>query len=180
MGKRYIVLVLLVTLVLGCDSGGRRAITPGSRAPDIQGTSLSGESLSLDHIQGKIIVVNFLASWCPPCLSELQGLERLHRTLKEHGGTVVGVAVEDTRENIADVVVQFGITFPIVVDEKGSSKRSYEIKGLPETFILDEKHRIVLIPDPEDGTPVVRIVGPREWGNVNVMNSLSIPLTQTK
>jgi thiol-disulfide isomerase/thioredoxin len=180
MLKRYILLVLFVVFSVGCDGGGRRAITPGSQAPNIKGTSLSGEPLALDQIKGKVIVVNFLASWCPPCIAELPGLEQLHRLLKEQGGTVVGIAVDDTRENIAEIVGRFGVTFPIIHDEAGSSKRPYEIKGLPETFILDEKHQIVLLPDPEDGTPVVRIVGPREWGSAKVLRSLSALLTQTK
>jgi thiol-disulfide isomerase/thioredoxin len=169
--------MLLAALVIafgsaGCDGGGRRGITPGTRAPNIIGSTLTGEPFALDDIQAKFLVVNFWASWCAPCLAEMPELERLHQSIKEHGGTVVGVAVDDTPGNIAGIVAQYGITFPVLLDGQGSSKRLYEIKGLPETYVLDQEHRVVVIADPEGSAPVTRIVGPRRWSEAPVIKQL--------
>ncbi len=164
--------VLLCTLA-GCNDGGRRGITPGSRAPEIKGVSIGREPLSLSDIKGKVIVVNFWASWCPPCIAELPALQSLYESLREKGIQVVGVAVDDTIENIAAITAQFKLTFPIIIDTKADSKRLYEIKGLPETFVLDEKHQVMIVIDPEEKTPVTRIIGPRPWGESDVVRLFS-------
>jgi thiol-disulfide isomerase/thioredoxin len=164
--------VLLCTLA-GCNDGGRRGITPGSRAPEVHGVTIGREPVSLSDIKGKVIVVNFWASWCPPCIAELPALQSLYESLREKGIQVVGVAVDDTIENIAAISAQFKLTFPIIIDTKGESKRLFEIKGLPETFVLDEKHQVMIVIDPEEKTPVTRIIGPRPWGESDVVRLFS-------
>jgi hypothetical protein len=99
-------------------------------------------------------------------MQELPQLEQLYLRLKGEGLTVVGVALNDTLENINDARRQFGFTFPVLLDARGVSKRAYQLKGFPESFVLDSNHRVMLVEDPEDGgVPVAKIVGPREWGN---------------
>ena len=96
-------------------------------------------------------------------MQELPALQSLHTKLRDRGFQVVGVAVGDSSENIREAVTRFGITFPVIIDEAGLSKRKFEVKGLPESFVLDAEHRVLLVQDPGDGSPVTKIIGPREW-----------------
>jgi thiol-disulfide isomerase/thioredoxin len=129
----------------------------------VQGVDLQGVSTSLHSIQGKTLLVNFWATWCAPCMQELPALQSLHTQLQDRGFKVVGIAVGDSVENIREAVARFGITFPVIVDEAGKSKRKFEVKGLPESFVLDAERRVLVVQDPGDGSPVTKIIGPREW-----------------
>jgi peroxiredoxin len=154
--------VVSALLLFGC-SDSRRGIYPGEIAPDVIGTDPQGAPATLHSIQGKALLVNFWATWCAPCMQELPALQILHTQLQDRGFKVVGVAVGDSVENVKEALVRFGITFPVIVDEAGKSKRKFEVKGLPESFVLDAQHRVVLVQDPADGAPVTKIIGPREW-----------------
>lgn len=176
MNARYSRLpVLLVTVALaffiGACSDGRHGTNPGDVAPQIEGVDVAGAPISLHSIQGKVVVVNFWATWCGPCMAELPALQELHDTLKARGLRVVGIAVDDTPENIRSAKERFGITYPLIVDTKASSKRSFGIRGLPETFVLDAQHRVLIIQDPSDGGLVTKIVGPREWAKKRSLQS---------
>jgi cytochrome c biogenesis protein CcmG/thiol:disulfide interchange protein DsbE len=154
--------VVSALLLFGC-SDSRRGIYPGEIAPDVKGVDLQGATTSLHAIKGKALLVNFWATWCAPCMQELPALQSLHTKLRDRGFQVVGVAVGDSAENIREAVARFGITFPVIIDEAGLSKRKFEVKGLPESFVLDAEHRVLLVQDPGDGSPVTKIIGPREW-----------------
>lgn len=154
--------------VVGC-SDSRRGIYPGEIAPDISGVDPAGQPLSLHQVAGKVVLVNFWATWCAPCMAELPALERLHKGLSGQGFTVVGVAVNDSLENIREAVAQNGITYPVLIDEKGKSKRLFELKGFPESFVLDAHKKVMIITDPADSAPVTKIIGPREWSQNRAM-----------
>jgi len=154
--------VVLAFFIASCQDG-RRGVNPGDVAPDIQGVSPLGEPVTLHSIKGRVLVVNFWATWCAPCMAELPDLQALHTALKDRGLVVVGVAIDDSRENIQEVVKRFGITYPVIIDSTHKTKRSYEIRGMPETYLLDSAYQVLVVPDPEDGSPVTKIVGPRDW-----------------
>ncbi len=155
--------VVAAAFVFVACSDSRRGIYPGEIAPDVAGVDLAGQPLSLHQVSGKVVLVNFWATWCAPCMAELPALERLYQSLRARGFTVVGVAVDDTLDNVKEAVQRSGITYPVLLDEKGKSKRQFELKGFPESFVLDGQKRVVILNDPGDGVPVTKIVGPREW-----------------
>ena len=159
---------------LGCTDG-RSRINPGDRAPNVQGATPTGSQLALYDISGKLFLVNFWATWCAPCIEEMPALQSLHNKFKDRGFQVVGIAVDDTEENVRETIQKFGITYPIIIDNKAQSKRQYQVKGFPESFVLDGEHRVMVITDPADGTPQTRLWGPRDWDSPNVgylINSL--------
>ncbi len=163
-----LVLVALAFFFYGCD-GSRRGIYPGEIAPDVSGVDLRDKTASLHGVQGKVILVNFWATWCAPCMAELPALQVLYEQLQGKGFQVVGVAVDDTLANIREAAERYKITFPILLDEPGESKRQFEIRGLPESFVLDANHRVLVVNDPADGTPVTKIIGPREWSKIEAL-----------
>lgn len=156
------VVVALAFVFVGCTDS-RTGIYPGEKAPDVVGVDLQGSPVSLHSIKGKVILVNFWATWCAPCMAELPALEALYQRLKGQGFQIVGIAVDDAPANIKDAVNQYHISYPIIIDEDAKSKRRFEIKGLPESFVLDSQHKVLIVNDPSDGDPVTKIIGPREW-----------------
>lgn len=154
--------VVLAFLICACTDG-RRGVNPGDVAPDIVGVDSQGASITLSSIQTKATLVNFWATWCAPCMAELPELQALHKRLEAKGFAVVGVAVDDDPEKVKAAVEQYGITYPIIIDAEAQSKRRYEVKGLPESYVLDSKRQVLIIADPNDGSPVTKIIGPRAW-----------------
>jgi peroxiredoxin len=106
-------------------------------------------------------------------MQELPHLQALYSNLKDRGFQLVGVAVDDTAENVREAQKSYGLTFPIIIETGGTSKRRYELKGFPESFVLDSDHRVLFIQDPEDGTPVTKIIGPRDWSSPAALKTFS-------
>ncbi len=158
--------MVLAFFICSCNDG-RRGVNPGDIAPDIVGVDPQGMPVTLSSIRAKAILVNFWATWCAPCMAELAELQALHKRLEANGFAVVGVAVDDDPEKVKGVVAQYGITYPIIIDSEAQSKRRYEVKGLPESYVLDSKRQVIVVSDPADDSPVTKIIGPRAWTQNN-------------
>jgi peroxiredoxin len=98
----------------------------------------------LSELRGKVVLVNFWATWCPPCRRELPSMERLWRQFRDAGLVVLGVNVGES----SDVVYAFSngldepLTFPLLLDEDSSVARSWPVKGLPTSYLVDKRGRI--------------------------------------
>ncbi|HZQ65749.1 MAG TPA: TlpA disulfide reductase family protein [Gaiellaceae bacterium] len=112
---------------------------PGFRAERLDGR---GE-LSLASFRGKPVVLNFWASWCNPCKTEAPALERTWRAYRSRGLVVLGVDYTDASSDARRFVTKRGLTFPIVRDPSGKIGNSYRLTGVPETFVIDRKGRLV-------------------------------------
>ena len=154
-----------VVCIIGCDSD-RSGIYPGEVAPNIIGVEpRSGEQLALHEVNGDVVLVNFWATWCAPCIQELPALQRFYDEVKGQGITVVGIAVNDSLPLVKETIATYNLTFPMILDDNGKSKLKYELRGFPESFVLDRDHRVLVVPDPAEGSLVTKIVGPRNWAH---------------
>jgi|GEM_PF-416627 len=153
------------------------AMSVGSVPPDIKAVALDGSAVSLLEYRGKVVLVNFWASWCGPCVSELPALERLYQKLKPRGFVVLAVGIDDTRDNLAQSVKALGLTFPVAVDT-GDAKSDYKLTGVPETFLLDAQGKIMLMMDPDTGQASSRILGPRDWDEPKMVSRIASLLSQ--
>jgi cytochrome c biogenesis protein CcmG/thiol:disulfide interchange protein DsbE len=97
---------------------------------------------SLADYRGKVVVLNFWASWCPPCIEELPLLQRTHRRIERRGGLVFGVNYKDIPEDALAMAERFGLTYPSVRDRDGEYAEEYATSGIPETFVVDRNGRI--------------------------------------
>ena len=106
-------------------------------------TSLTGEPMSLAAHRGKVVVVNFWASWCyPACYEEAPILEKNWRAYRERGVVILGVDIQDKSEAAKKFVADFGLTFPNGMDTTGKVSVDYGVYGVPETFFIDREGRI--------------------------------------
>jgi cytochrome c biogenesis protein CcmG/thiol:disulfide interchange protein DsbE len=104
-----------------------------------------GTAASLASLRGKVVVLNFWASWCEPCKAEAPLLERAQHELERHRGTVLGVTYLDATPDSQSFVRRFGLTYPNLRDSDGGFARAYGTNQLPESFIVDRQGHIVAI-----------------------------------
>jgi cytochrome c biogenesis protein CcmG/thiol:disulfide interchange protein DsbE len=117
---------------------GERVEPPAIELPRLEG----GGSASLSDWRGKVVVLNYWASWCKPCRDESPLLERWHRRLERLGGTVVGVDVLDVTADAKEFVREYGLSYPMLRDADGSTQKDLGVVAYPETFVLDKNGRI--------------------------------------
>ncbi len=115
---------------------------PGQPAPDFTLTLLDGSTFSLSGARGQVVVLNFWASWCPPCAAESADLQAVWSEYQEKGVMFVGVAYKDEEAAVRDFLTQHGQTYPVGLDPTGRIAGLYGITGVPETFIVDADGRV--------------------------------------
>ncbi len=108
----------------------------GKPAPVFSMALLDGSVFHLDDYAGKPLVINFWASWCPPCRDESPGFERVWSEYQDEGVQFVGVNIQDTKEEAARYVEEFTLTFPNGMDTDGKITIEYGVIGLPVTFFI--------------------------------------------
>ena len=124
----------------------------GMWPPPFKGRTTTGQEVSLADLQGRVVLVNFWASWCAECRPEMPMFERLHREFAGQGLTVLGINFRERTPRIQKYAEELGLTFPLVLDPQGDLFRTYGVIGLPTTFLVGR-----------NGRPVALAVGSRPW-----------------
>ena len=122
--------------------------------PHFSASTIDTRRVSVRDLRGKVVLMNFWASWCAECRPEMPVLERLHRELAPQGFAVIGINAREGREAIRRYASELGLTFPLVLDRDGKINALYGVVGLPTTFLVGR-----------DGRAVALAVGPREWAS---------------
>jgi cytochrome c biogenesis protein CcmG/thiol:disulfide interchange protein DsbE len=112
------------------------------RAPSFTLPLFEGGTLRLEDLRGKVIFLNFWASWCPPCRAEARTLEAASREYRDRGIVFVGVDIQDKEEDARAFLREFAITYPNGIDRGNRIAFDYGVWGVPETFIVDREGRI--------------------------------------
>ena len=134
-------LVPLLAAIAGCGT-----TTPGgtpSAAPAIDATAFDGRAFALAAHAGQPIVINFWASWCAPCRSEMPLLERTARASEGRGVVFLGVATRDNEDAARAFLREVGVTYPNIHDSDNAIATRYRVSGLPATVFIGRDGRIV-------------------------------------
>jgi peroxiredoxin len=111
-------------------------------APDIQLTNLEGSSVKLSDYRGRTVLINFWATWCQVCKTEMPHIERIYQSFKDEGVVILSVnatSLEKNTQRVGSYAEKHGLSFPIVLDEQGAVIKQYKVTAYPTTFIVDTK-----------------------------------------
>lgn len=133
-----VVLALLGLLAWGLIKSGKGPVDSGV-APNFTLTDFNGQTVTLSDLRGKVVIINFWASWCPPCREEAAYLEQTWRKYKDQGVVFIGVDYVDTEKEALAYIAEFDITYLNGPDIGTRIAQAYNIKGVPETYYVDTK-----------------------------------------
>lgn len=114
----------------------------GQMAEDFSLNSLDGKQYTLSALRGKVVLIDFWATWCPPCKKELPVLEKLHRDFKDEGLVVLGIS-DENKTTIEKFLKENKLTFPILLDQGGKVAQLYKVQAIPRVILIDKKGKIV-------------------------------------
>lgn len=129
-------IVLLAAAAIACTVAAAAQLT-GTQAPDFVLKSVGGENLRLSEYRGEVVVLNFWASWCGRCRSELEALDDLDERYREAGLAMLGVNLDSERSRAAEAVQAAGIGFPVLHDSAGRVGELYQVDALPAIVLID-------------------------------------------
>lgn len=155
---RLLVPGLLVALI-GCYGNGRPPRI-GSNAPDFT-VQDSDHKVTLSQFRGQVVVLNFWATWCPPCVEETPSLVRMQARLKDKGVVVLAVSIDDDDAAYHRFLKEYGVNMVTVRDEARKAATLYGTFGWPETFVIDRQ-----------GVVRRKFIGPVEWTSPEVTDYL--------
>jgi peroxiredoxin len=164
MSKTNVVKVLVLLLILGGAAifalrlRQPRPVDVGERAPDFTLPTLNRSSLSLHDFSRHVVVLNFWATWCPPCVEETPGLEKFAEQMRLEGVAVVGVSVDQDVAVLETFAAQQHLSFPIGRDPDRSVANRYGTFQFPETYIIDQ-----------DGRVAEKLIGPVDWQDPRII-----------
>jgi len=130
-------------------------------APEFSLRGEDGRTYRLADYRGRVVVLNFWATWCPPCRYEMPSMERAHQKTRREGIAVLAVNVGETADQIFEFTGRYPATFPLLLDRDGAVSRRYPVIGLPTTFVIDPR-----------GIVTHRAIGGREWDDERLLGEL--------
>lgn len=170
MDRRALLLILLfaaAAIYFGYFLPKKTGVQIGDAAPNFSIQDRDGQTRSLQDYRGETVLLNFWATWCPPCVWEMPSLERLHKTLGADGFRVLAVSLDEQGWPPVDQFLErVSISFPILLDAQGEVANIYGTFQLPETYLIGP-----------DGIVLKKYIGPREWDDAVIVSEIRNFLT---
>ncbi len=134
---------------------GIEPLTEKIVAADFILAAVDGSESSLSDYKGKVVLLNFWATWCTPCLREMPGMESLWQKYRDSGFVVLGISNDQAshKKRVATFLKRLNLSFPVLLDSDGKVSEYFSVSGIPVSFLIGR-----------DGTVLAHIVGEREWG----------------
>jgi len=163
--KRIILVFLLLFIVVLPACSRKEATKPpgeGKPAPDFILPDLAGRPTRLADLRGKVVLVNFWATWCPPCREEVPSMAKLNQLMAGKPFQMLAVSIDQGgKEAVEAFFKQAETTLPVLLDANGATSKLYGITGVPETFVLDKK-----------GVIMKKVIGAMDWSAPEVVKFL--------
>lgn len=162
-----IALIILAGIVgaVWLKSSKYAPVVTGSYAPDFTLKDMKGKEYTLSSLRGKVVFVNFWATWCKSCKDEMPSMQALYTYLKERDMPFEMLAISmdrvTTQKEIDPFVRSLGLTFPILLDAWGKTDGKYKLTGVPETYIIDQEGKIA-----------EKVIGPRDWTTIEAVEKI--------
>ena len=133
----------LLAVLLSAPAGAVAAVVgPDHNAPDFTLRTLDGPNLRLQEQRGRVVLVNFWATWCGPCRLEMPHLNRLYEKYRAAGFTLLGVNIDEDARNAAGLSAKLGLKFPVLLDTDKKVSRLYDLGTMPSTVLIDRDGRV--------------------------------------
>jgi len=177
MHKLFSTFILLVLSTGGIPAGAADERNdpdfdiPGHRAPApaFTLTDINGITDSLARYRGKVVLLNFWATWCPPCREEMPSLQTLYQSLVKEGLVVVAIAADrGNKKGIIDFATKLALEFPVLLDPDGDVRNAYEVMGLPMSYLIGR-----------DGKISARKIGSLNWSDTEVVTFIRKQLMES-
>ena len=143
------------------ENAGLRLLREPVSPRDFTLSTAEGESFTLSALQGKVVFLNFWATWCGPCREEMPSMESLYQRFKDQGLEILAVNIMERPEEVLDFMQYFNLSFPAPLDREGSLMGAYGIQAIPTSFLINREGRIVL-----------RLVGSIDWDTPEIHAAL--------
>lgn len=158
--RRAFLFLLLLVLLAGCSRGPKPPLV-GASAPEFTVTD-ADRTVALKDLRGKVVVLNFWATWCAPCVEEMPSLVQMQKQLKDRGVTVLGVSVDDDPRQYHTFLEKNHVDFLTVRDPRQKSNELYGTFKFPETYIIDR-----------EGVLRRKFIGAVDWTKPDIVEYLS-------
>jgi peroxiredoxin len=140
--RRRVLQLLTGTALAAAAMATPAAITPSTAAPDFALRSLEGPNLRLQEQRGRVVMVNFWATWCGPCRIEMPHLARLYEKYRASGFQLFGVNIDEDPRQAATVATKLGLHFPVLLDTEKRVSKLYDLSTMPSTVLIDRNGRV--------------------------------------
>ena len=135
------------------SKAGIRPFKAGTKAPNFRLEDLNGKKSELKHYRGKVVFLNFWATWCGPCKEEMPSMEDLHKKFKDKDFVLLTISVDyEGMKPVKEFIEKHHYTFPVLIDPTCETIELFQVEGIPTTFVIDKK-----------GLFVGKAVGPKDW-----------------
>jgi len=141
---KVVLLGLLLVAVPGLFAGSSLASSglAGQEAPDFVLKSASGTNMRLSEYRGKVVMINFWATWCGPCRQEMPLLDDLYTRYERVGFSLLGVNIDDDSSRAMQMAEELGVSFPVLFDERKEVSKLYQVEAMPVTVLVDREGKV--------------------------------------
>jgi len=170
---KFITLLILIVIMFGvfvllqCKDSifnlpKQTRVVAGLPAPNFSFPGLDGKMVSLADYKGKVVLLNIWATWCPPCVEEMPSMEKLYKELKGENFEILAVSIDASgAKDVAPFMQKYKLSFPALLNPKGTIKGLYGAVGIPESFIINK-----------EGIVEKKIIGARDWAALEAIRFL--------
>ncbi|MCP4995342.1 MAG: TlpA family protein disulfide reductase [Gammaproteobacteria bacterium] len=154
-----LLILIFSSLCIAQQAGVGLTLLPDRpQAPDFELTDIDGNKHRLSDHQGQVVIINFWATWCPPCRAEMPSMQRAWEQLDKEGVLMLSINVGEDGDTIFQFTASYPVEFPLLMDQDSKVINQWPVRGLPTTFVVAPKGRIIY-----------RAIGGREWDDPELL-----------